>query len=339
MVAVASDELLDHVAREYPELGRPRELAPLIYGFRVSNSLFFYRTTEGRFLLKAMMHPEALYGEPDVEKRLECVGRAVTELHAAGLPVEQIIPGRAGRCVHPYQDSLLRLYAFDPGRPFADPEPDTRRSARSLRRLHRDGLRCLSETTRQALRRVERAYAMDSHLGQAPRLRAFIEKQSAGSSAFAGILAEWPVVEWAVEHTQGHRRLTPEAECVVHTDFHPRNALFPDGRDEALMVDCDNMMIEPRLKCLGFSILRFAFLQGARTVEAFRAAMRTFAEEERHDAAFLGDLLHAMISVELEKVLRILHRVMTTGHYAGFIDNITPVHLANLQFLRASGAW
>jgi hypothetical protein len=43
-----------------------------------------------------------------------------------------------------------------------------------------------------------------------------------------------------------------------------------------------------------------------------------------------------MIGIEIEKVLRILHRVRTTGQYAGFIDNICPLHLANIKFLSAS---
>lgn len=339
MVAVASDELLEQVARAHPELGRPRELALLTYGFRVSNSLFLYRTTEGRFLLKAMVHPQALYGEADVVERLECVAQAVTELHAAGLPVEKIIRGQDGRYVHPYQDHLLRLYAFDPGRPFADPDADTVRSARSLRRLHQDGLRSLSEATRHRLARYERPYALGSTPGQAPVLRAFVEEQSAASQTFAEILAQWWVIEWALGRAMPHRRLTAEADCVVHTDFHPRNALFTDGKDEAVMVDCDNMMIDRRLNCLGFAILRFAFFHGQRTAEAFRNTLALFALGDGRDPAFVGDLLHAMVSLELEKVLRILHRVMTTGQYAGFVDNITPVHLANLQFLRSSGEW
>jgi hypothetical protein len=45
-----------------------------------------------------------------------------------------------------------------------------------------------------------------------------------------------------------------------------------------------------------------------------------------------------MISLEIEKVLRILHRVMTTGEYAGFLDNIVPVHLSNLTLLRTAHA-
>jgi Ser/Thr protein kinase RdoA (MazF antagonist) len=339
MTAVASGELLEHLALEYPELGRPQDLAPLSYDFRVSNSLFLYRTTGGRFLLKAMLYPQALYGQPDVAERLESVGYALRELHAAGLPVEELIPGREGRCVHQYGDRLLRVYAFDPGRPFLDPEADARRAARSLRRLHRDGLRCLSEATRHRLARYERPYSLGSTSGQAPVLRAFVEEQSAGSQTFAAILAQWGMIEWALGRTVAHRRLTVEADCVVHTDFHPRNALFTDGKDEAMMVDCDNMMIDRRLNCLGFAILRFAFFEGQRTVETFRNTLALFALEDGRDPAFIGDLLHAMVSLELEKVLRILHRVMTTGQYAGFVDNIVPLHLANLQFLRGSGAW
>ena len=137
-----------------------------------------------------------------------------------------------------------------------------------------------------------------------------------------------------MKRTLDHRPLTPEIECLVHTDFHPRNALFTN--DQATMIDLDNMIIDRRLPCLAFSILRFAFLQRERTPEILQQAIVVFAMEEHRKSGFLEDLHHAMIFVEIEKVLRILHRVRTTGEYAAFIDNICPLHLANIKFLSSS---
>jgi len=336
MVKTASSELIEQVAFLYPDLGRPCELTPIHHEFRVSNSSFLYRTNSGRFLLKSMAAPEALYGHSDVAERLEWVGKAVLELRAGGLSVEEIIPSRGGRVVHRYRDHLLRLYVFDSGRPFIDRKFDVLRGARSLRRLHRDGLSCLSEATRQAVASLETAYPLRVTAGKVQDLQTFVQERAGTSPVMSDILAEWNLIQWAVDRALAYRPFTVEAGCVVHTDFHPRNALFSDDEDEAIMVDFDNMKIGSRLNCLSFSILRFAFVADERTPEYFQDALRSFTVQDCEDPAFMVDLAHAMLTLEIEKVLRILHRVMTTGHYAGFIENISPVHLANLKFLRAS---
>lgn len=328
--------LLRHLAAGYASLGRPVKLAPLTFEFQVSNNLFEYSTTGGRFLLKVMAHPQALYGQQDVGERLEVVGQAVLELHRAGFPVEEIVRGDDGCFVHRYQGHLLRLYVFNNGRTYADPESDPRRSASSLRRLHTEGLACLSEETRKRMRGFNKAYPLRTTAHELPTLYGFLKDQAPVRQAYARILEQWDTVEWAVKRTLSDRPVSPPDECLVHTDFHPRNALFNHDRDQATMIDLDNMIIDQRLPCLGFSILRFAFLQRERSPEVLREAIAIFAGAEHQEPEFLDDLHHAMVGVEVEKVLRILHRVRTTGEYTGFIDNICPLHLANIKFLNAS---
>lgn len=335
MLTSTPTDLIDLVASRYPALGRPVALTPLAFGFPVSNRLFQYKATEGRFILKAMTHPQALYGQAGVVERLEVLGQATRELRAGGLPVEAILPGQDGRFVQQHDGHLLRLYRFDDGRAFADPVLDVQRSARSLRRFHLQGLSCLSASTRKDLSRYTMAYPLHSTAAELPVLRQFVEERAGASPSFADILDQWDLIDWAVERALAHRSRIEEPACLVHADFHPRNALFSDDRDEATMIDLDNMMIGGRLMCLGFSILRFAFFQRERTSQAFDAAIATFAAEECGASGFLRDLAHAMVSLEIAKILRILHRVRTTGEYARFIDNIGPLHLANLRFLRA----
>lgn len=328
--------LIKHLAAGYASLGRPVKLAPLTFEFQVSNNLFEYSTTGGRFLLKVMAHPQALYGEQDVAERLEVVGQAVCELHRAGLPVEEIVRGDDGRFVHRYQGHILRLYVFNSGRTYTDPDLDNRRSACSLRRLHTEGLLCLSDATRKAMTGFEKAYPIRMTASELPALHGFLKDQAGSRQSYAQILEQWDTVEWAVERTLSHRPDSPDRECLAHTDFHPRNALFSQGQDQATMIDLDNMIIDRRLPCLGFSILRFAFLQRERTLEALKESIAIFAADEHRKPEFLDALHHAMIGIEIEKVLRILHRVRTTGHYTGFIGNICPLHLANIRFLSAS---
>ena len=329
--------LIKHLAAGYASLGRPVKLAPLTFEFQVSNNLFEYSATGGRFLLKVMAHPQALYGQQGVAERLEVVGQAVFELHRAGLPVEEIVRGDDGCFVHRYQGHLLRLYVFNNGRAYADPELDPRRSASSLRRLHAEGLACLSEETRKRMSGFHKAYPLCTTASEVPTLQGFLKDQAPARQAYARILDQWDIVEWAVERTLSDRPSLPPDECLVHTDFHPRNALFNHDRDQATMIDLDNMIIDRRLPCLGFSIVRFAFLQRERSPEVLRKAIAVFAGAEHQKPEFLHELHHAMVGIEIEKVLRILHRVRTTGEYTCFIDNICPLHLANIKFLKASG--
>lgn len=328
--------LIEHLAWRYSSLGRPLDLAPLTHDFQVSNNLFEYSTTGGRFVVKVVVHPEALYGNHAVVERLEAVGRATFELQRAGLPVEEIVASDDGRFVQPYYGHLLRLFAFNPGRAYAGRLCDRLRSARALRRLHTEGLACLSDGTRRGIARIEKAYPLHFTAGKLPALRMFLQEQDGAGRVLEQILEQWGVIEAAVERTLTYRRVWADSVCLVHTDFHPRNALFADELEQVTLIDLDNMIIDWRLSCLGFSILRFGLFQRERTPEALHEAIATFAGEEFGKPGFLDDLLHAMINIEIEKVLRILYRVKLTGQYAGFIDNVCPLHLSNIKFLTES---
>jgi Ser/Thr protein kinase RdoA (MazF antagonist) len=335
-VGLQIGELTERLKVRYSTLGRPRELTPLAFSFPVSNSLFLYTATGGRFILKAMAESASLYGHADVRNRLEVVGRTLADLRRAGLPVEQIVCGDDGRYVDQYDDHLLRLYVFDQGRAFSGTKDDSWRGARALRRLHAEGLSCLGPNTRADLMQLGRTYPLCDTATQLPRLRLFVAERADASPTFATILDHWDTIEWAVDRALAVRSLEPEPVCLVHSDFHPRNALFQDGADEAAMIDFDNMRIGGRLTCLGFTILRFAFYQRDRTPEAVRDAIALFAGEECADPEFMERLIHAMVFLEIEKVLRILYRVSTTGQYTAFLNNICPLHVANIDLLRAS---
>ena len=328
--------LMKYLALRYTSLGRPLKLAPMSFEFRVSNNLFEYSTTGGRFLLKVMAHPQAFYGHLDVTERLEVVGQALCELNRAGLPVETIMRGEEDRFVHRYQGHVLRMYRFNNGRMLGDWKQDTSRTARSLATLHEEGLPALTEETRKNLARFDRAYPIRIMASELPTLFAHVKEQAGTQGIYAQILEQWGVIEAAVERVLNYHQALPDPDCLVHTDLHPCNVLFDQERDQAIMMDCDNMMIGRRLPCLAFSILRFAFFQSVRTPEALQEAIHLFTTEEDRQAGFLDDLHHAMICVEIEKVVRILHRVRTTGQYAGFVDNICPLHLANIRFLSES---
>ena len=327
-------EWTEYLGSQYAALGHPRDLTPLVLPFPVSNALFLYTTSEGRFLIKVMAHSHALYGEADVGRRLEIVGRALAELRQAGLPVEEIMPGANGRYVDRYDDRLVRLYRFDAGKRFAGSSDDRLRAARALRRLHLEGLSSLSENTKQDLMTLTKAYPLSMTAAECPRLRRFVEVKAGASPTYGTILDHWDTVEWALERASNQGTSPTDTPSLVHTDFHPRNALFADGAGEATMIDFDNMLIDRRMTCLAFTILRFAFYQREREPEALEEALTAFAGEELDRPGVRHMLIEAMIFVETEKIMRILHRVRTTGQYAAFLANICPVHVANLAILR-----
>ncbi len=170
-------ELIEYLALRYSSLGRPLDLAPLTHDFQVSNTLFEYSTIGGRFVVKVVVHPEALYGNHIVVDRLEAVGRATFELRRAGLPVEEIVASDDGRFVQPCNGQLLRVFAFNPGRAYTDCPSDRLRSARALRSLHTEGLACLSDGTRRGLARIEKAYPLHITAGRLPALHTFLQEQ------------------------------------------------------------------------------------------------------------------------------------------------------------------
>lgn len=324
--------LTKFLSARYPALGRPIKLAPMTFDFRVSNNLFEYATSGGRYLLKVMAHPQALYGQMDVRDRLEIVGRAVFELAGAGIPVEEIIPGEEQRFVFGYQSHLLRLYRFHVGRGYETPEADMPSSARALEALHQ-GLPRLDSETRAGIMRLDKPYPLPTTVSELPELSRFVRAEAVSRRVYGAILDQWDIVEATVRRVLDYRAARAQPTRLLHTDFHPRNALFDKRTGQATMIDLDNMIVGPYLHCLGFAILRFALFYGDRTPEALQRGIAAFAPNECGNREFLDDLLHAMLYIEIEKVLRILHRVRTTGQYAGFVDNIDSLHLPNIKLI------
>ena len=54
---------------------------------------------------------------------------------------------------------------------------------------------------------------------------------------------------------------------------------------------------------------------------------------ELADRAFVADLVHGMLFLEAEKSVRILYRYLRTGSYSDFVDNVSKIHLANLEMI------
>ncbi len=327
--------LVRFLSSRYGTLGRPIKLAPMTFDFRVSNNLFEYVTTGGRFLLKVMAHPQALFGEMDVRDRLELVGRALFELAGSGMPVEHIVAGDDRHFVYSYQSHLLRLYRFFAGRGYECPASDMPASAQVLRALHRDGLSRLDAATRADCVRLGKMYPLSTTAPELPDLHAFVREHAPSRKIYAAILEQWETVESTVRRVMDHRTGWEDAVCLLHTDCHPRNVLFAEKSGAAMMIDLDHMFVGPSLQCLAFSVMRFAFYEG-RSPEALQQAIATFAPDHYRDQQFIDELLHAMLYVEVEKILRILARIRTTGQYAGFVENIPAIHLPNIKLLTGS---
>jgi Ser/Thr protein kinase RdoA (MazF antagonist) len=324
------------MAERYANLGTIERCTPLTFDFKVSNRLYEVITSQGRFIAKRMVSSDALYGQDDSARRLEAVARVVTRLRSEGLPVERIMPTVDGSYVARRGAETVRVFEFEAARAYSGSAADVARSAKSLRRLHREGIALLDDTLASEIGQAKSPYPLEQthmHLGE---LRAFLADDTEHRAAFAPILEQWSTVEWAVREAVGYVPRTPSGLAVVHADFHPRNVLYRDDRDEATMLDLDNLIIDRPFKCLGFSILRFAYFgQRDRDPAVLEAALPMWVSAaELRDPAFVGDLAHAMLSLEAEKIVRILYRYRTTGSYFQFVENIIPIHLPNLVAVR-----
>jgi Phosphotransferase enzyme family len=164
-------------------------------------------------------------------------------------------------------------------------------------------------------------YPLATIAHELPAVRQFAEREN-----LSDILADWELVEWAVASSIAYRHRSQPRKAIVHTDAHPNNVLFSNGR--AILIDCDNVVIDYPFQCLGFTILRFYLSAADRSSRRLAAATQAHGDG---DPAFIADLVHGMLSLETAKSVRILFRVMRTGTYANFVDNVSRLHIANLN--------
>ena len=286
------------------------------FDFKVSNQIWRYDTDLGSFIVKWMQAPDALYGHQDAASRLELVGQVVAALRQAGLPVEEILPRADGAFIARDEGGLTRVFRLEQTGP-----ADAALAVRSLRELHRNGLAATPAALRAQLEGHTTFYPLATIAHELPAVRQFAEREN-----LSDILADWELVEWAVASSIAYRHRSQPRKAIVHTDAHPNNVLFSNGR--AILIDCDNVVIDYPFQCLGFTILRFYLSAADRSSRRLAAATQAHGDG---DPAFIADLVHGMLSLETAKSVRILFRVMRTGTYANFVDNVSRLHIANLN--------
>ena len=121
-------------------------------------------------------------------------------------------------------------------------------------------------------------------------------------------------------------------ETVTHNDFHPGNILFVKGGEAAVMLDLEQMRPGPRLKCLSFSICRFAFEAVRANGQAdIKTGVRSYAEGyssreilSGRDKNLIGKWIRAY---ELEKILRILRKFIYDGLYPDNVRKLLTHHI------------
>ena len=317
------------VERAFPIVGAIHSIVPH-EGGRSSNPHFVVDGAGGRFFLKQIKDASALYADDGIS-RLRTIARATHELSLAGLPVEHVVTASAGDHVVEAAGSAFRLFQFLNARTFDGSESDAGQAARALALFHRCGREALAPDTHALVAAFRFPYPLAQTAQRFAALvigaRKSAEAGGPHAAAYQAVVDDAQLIGRALARAlKSSTASGGPGDVLVHLDLHPDNVLF-DGAGDAILIDLDNMMIGPRMKCMAFAISRFATAIGEDDV-------RRSIDRWLH-AADIGDLhegaiLDGMVALEVEKILRILARVDDTGAYEHFVDNIPTRHIPAL---------
>lgn len=306
----------------YASVGQILDFQPAPVDSRVSNQHFRVRAESGSYILKQLANPDTLF-ESAGRERLQVVSRAVRALARSGLRVEHIVATDRGDLCVTHGSSVFRLYQLIPGRAFDGSDSDRISAARALRAFHDCALEALEPELVAELSRFSTAYPLPETRPHFDEIMSFVrahgDRDVCAIAAHESLIREEIALVGRVDTESPPQRL-------LHLDFHPHNAIFETGRETAI-IDLDNMLLGPPFKCLAFSIARFAQPDGlAESLELW---------QEHYGFDDPRRVLDFMAYLEVEKVLRILYRVMRTGTYQHFLPNIAVRHVPSLLAVRS----
>ncbi len=308
---------------EYGRLG-------CLFGLRAieapaSNQHYEARTASGRFFVKVVADPDALYGGEGFQ-RLAIVSRAVHELGAAGLPIEAIVAADRGDFVVRAGQAAVRVFHWLNSRPFVGGKDDLMAIASVLGRFHSRGLGALTpETTADLISIARSAYDLEPTRDQIGEIQEFVQ---------AKISVKMGVSLFEAKAATHELPVNPGA--LVHNDAHPGNVMF--GQDGAVtLIDFDSLNVGPVAKCAAFSILRCSIRMPAdrNPISLSTATAEWLQHYSKESSLDLSPsiLWRWMLFLELEKIVRIARRAMVSEKYEHFLGNISERHFPNLQFL------
>ena len=320
------DDVRDAVfAPHYPALGRLLEFEAMALDSRVSNQHFRLTTERGQFILKQVLRPDALFERAGIE-RLAVVSRVIRALGEQRLRVERIVPAADGALCLSHGPSIFRLYEWVEGRAFDRSDRDLSAAARALRAFHERGLPALDSALVLALSGFSTPYPLAETATRVDQIFAFLRNEP--TPELLAIAEHEALLREEIEiGLCADKENVPDQ--LVHLDFHPDNVIFVSGQ-EPVIIDLDNILIGDPRKCLAFSVMRFA--PKGELLRSLAVWKSSYGIESSRQ------LFDFMTQIEVEKILRIVYRVIATGAYRNFLPNILSRHVPNLIEIRGARA-
>jgi hypothetical protein len=328
-------ESVFQIFREYyGKLGTIREIQRMQFNFPVNNLLFNISADSGRYILKRMLLADDFYGTENALERLELVSQVTDQLNTAGLPVEKIIANDSGRFVTPVGGDIIRVYAFIDGHPMDSRQPVQVESfLRSVKQLHDYRVQDLKISGTALTDILTAPYPLTRTVLAWRQIQEFYQTENHGAWK-----ETWKELDTAAEAAKElliwNEGMT---KGLTHMDYHPRNVIFP-GEKDAIMLDFDYLRVENFWPCLGLSLTRLIRHKG---IELNSESLNYFAEvfyagyssALRDRSSFRKNLILGAAFAEVEKIFRNLYRVMVTGKYKKFADDVITLHFPIFRHL------
>ncbi len=310
-------ELAEVLARF--DLGAIRAVDPQVKGSRLAPKAVV-TSDRGRFLLKRRVrgrdHPLKV-----------AYAHAVQDFLARhGFPLPRLMPAAGGEdTMVVFRDRIYELFEYVTGGPFARTPEEAQDSGRVLARFHTilEGFTSDWEPSHQGYHGSD---AVRASLNAVPASVGRNDSVVGRESELLGTVASlYEAYESAAERVEeaGFRGWP---ERVVHSDWHPGNMLFADGRVRAV-IDYDSLHIRPPVMDVANGALQFSIIGGdfdprlwPPELDAlrFRGFLQGYLQERTVAESQWRALPSLMIEALISEAVRPIAATGSFGHMEGF---------------------
>lgn len=319
-------DLRSVLSEEFPNLGNFIQLNQMHFNFNVNNSLYFYQTNLGKFIVKEMNVACDFYGSSLARERLELISKVTDSLRSSGMPLESIKSSIKGEFLVNFEKNVLRVYDFFESECLNPADPEQFKQMIFLsKQLHESPLEKLISIFPELTSLLVAPYGFDQTLKQFNYINDNLSKET---DIFLGLKSNLSLIfEKALSLSQWNSNINP---VLTHMDFHPRNVLWVKN-DYALMIDMDYLRIGNPFVCLGLTLTR-TLLYLKKEVSLINVLkLRTKIYEiycpKMDIQEFTYNMIKGSIYCEVEKILRNLYRYYKTGEYRKFAEDAATLHL------------
>jgi len=331
-----SEQVADLFSKNYPHCGKISKIWQPDSTASCSNTHYFIETSDELFFLKQLADPDALF-QGDGSTRLDTVCHATAAFARGELPVEVIVPNATKQLLTDRNGVICRVYKAIDGRQTEDTVADLESAAFAIGEFHRNAVGLLDSFLLKKLKGLKAPYPLTETKNKYDQIKEFIRTYPNDAPFYVSYEALIEELNFLDKCLAKINNLDDNSalDQPVHLDFHPDNVLFLKS-GKATIIDFDNMMCGPVIKCTAFSVLRFAWMkQKDQSLSRLDHVLNHWQSGYQGDQSsdWQSSVRDWMIYLEVEKVLRIVYRHWKTDAYGQFLENVTSRHIPNLKTL------